>query len=85
MEEQTENGSSYVIVRDGPFYKIKHNTRWVGGSFTEIFRAQRWIDAQLQRAEEKEFKKELKQILKEPDLKKRTRKYNKLCQTKKSS
>lgn len=85
MEEQTENRSSYVIVRDGPFWKIKHSTRWVGGNFTEPSKAQRWIDAQLFIKDEKEFKKELKEILKEPDLKKRTRKYNKLCQTKKSS
>lgn len=85
MEEQKENGSSYIIVRDGPYWKIKHSTRWVGGSFTEKFRAERWIEAKLQTESDKEFKKELKEILKEPDLKKRSRKYNKLCQTKKSS
>lgn len=85
MEESEEVRSSYLIIKDGKFWKVRNVNRWVGGSFTEYNKAAQWVENTLRDKEIKEFNKALKEIKKEPDLKKRSRKYKQLCQSKKYS
>lgn len=81
MEESNQEWKGYLVVRIGRFWKIKNNTQWIGGSFTTLDKAKQWINAQINKGIDKEYKRTLRDIKKEPDIRKRTRRYKELCQT----
>lgn len=85
MEEQTEDRSSLIVVKCGKYWKVRNGNIYYDCSFTEPFRAENFLKMKENEIAEKKFKKALNKIRKEPDIRKRERKYKKLCQTKKSS
>ena len=84
MEESKEERKGYLIVRAGPYWKVRNCNRYVGGTFTMIEKARAWIDATVRINEDKEYKTALRRIRKIKDLKQRAKEYKKLCQTVKS-
>lgn len=84
MEESQEEWKGYIIVKDGPYWKVRNNTRYIGGTFTMLAKARAWIDATIIENQSKEFKTALRRIRKIKDLKERSKEYKKLCQTVKS-
>lgn len=80
MEESNQEWKGYLIIRDGKFWKIRNVNRWVGGSFTTLDKAKQWVNGQVNIAIDKEYNRTLKEIKKEPDLKKRSKRYKELCQ-----
>lgn len=84
MEESKEEWKGYIIVKDGPYWKVRNSTRYIGGTFTMLAKARAWIDATIVENQSKEFKTALRRIRKIKDLKERSKEYKKLCQTVKS-
>lgn len=80
MEESSQEWKGYLIVREGPYWKIRNKTVYVGGTFTLLNKAKEWIDTTVIQTREKEFQKSLKRIRKIVDLKQRSKEYKKLCQ-----
>lgn len=84
MEESKEEWKGYIIVKEGPYWKVRNSTRYIGGTFTMLAKARAWIDATVVEKENKHFQAELRRIRKIKDLKQRTKEYKKLCQTRTS-
>ena len=85
MEESKEEWKGYIIVKDGPYWRVRNCNKYVGGAFNMLDKARRWIDAEVIRHEEKEYQSAIRRIRKIKDLKQRSKEYKKLCQTLKSS
>lgn len=85
MEESQEEWKGYIIVKNGPYWRVRNCNRYVGGTFNMLDKARRWIDAEVIRKEDKEYQTALRRIRKIKDLKQRSKEYKKLCQTLKSS
>lgn len=83
LEESKEEWQGLVIIRDGRFWIIKNTTRYIGGRFTTIDKAKQYINSLRNTQADKEYVRNLKEVRKEPDLKKRKKKYEELCQTQK--
>lgn len=81
LEDSKEEWQGFIIVRDGRFWVIRNNTRYVGGKFTTLDKAKTFINSLKNTQADKEYAKNLREVRKEPDLKKRKRKYEELCQT----
>lgn len=81
LEDSKEEWQGYVIVRDGRFWVIRNTTRYIGGRFTTIDKAKQYINAIKNTQADKEYIKNLREVRKEPDLKKRKKKFEATCQT----
>lgn len=80
MEESQEERKGYLIVRQGPYWKVRNCNRYVGGTFTMLSKARDWVDARAVEDLDKAWKKAIRRLKKIKDLNKRTKEYKKLCQ-----
>lgn len=85
MEESQEEWKGYIIVKDGPYWRVRNCKVYVGGTFNMLDKARKWIDAEVIRKERSEYETALRRIRKIKDLKQRSKEYKKLCQTLQSS
>lgn len=81
VEESKEEWQGFVIVRDGRFWVIKNTTRYIGGRFTTLDKAKQYINSLRNTQADKEYARNLREVRKEPDLKKRRKKFEETCQT----
>lgn len=80
MEESEIVWEGFVILRKGPYWVIKNSTRYVGGTFTNVFEAKKYIQGRIEKEKVKAYKLGLRKIHKMP-INKRKKEYIKLCQT----
>lgn len=80
MEESEIIWEGFVILRKGPYWIIKNSTRYVGGTFTSVFEAKKYIRRRIEEEKIKAYKVDLRKIRKMP-INKRKKEYLKLCQT----
>ena len=80
MEESEIVWEGFVILRKGPYWVIKNSTRYVGGDFTNVFEAKKYIRGRIEKEKIKAYKTNLRKIRKMP-INKRKKEYIKLCQT----
>lgn len=80
MEESEIVWEGFVILRKGPYWVIKNSTRYVGGTFTNLFEAKKYIQGRIEKEKVKAYKVGLRKIHKMP-INKRKKEYIKLCQT----
>lgn len=80
MEESKEEWKGFIIIKQGPYWRVRNCRRWVGGTFTRIEKARLWINAEVNKRRRKFYKSELRRIRKIEDIRKRAREYKKLCQ-----
>lgn len=80
MEESEIIWEGFVILRKGPYWVIKNSTRYVGGTFTNIFEAKKYIRSRIEKEKIRAYNSGLRKIRKMP-IKKRKKEYEKLCQT----
>lgn len=86
MEESDKDWKGYVIVYSHRFYYVRNVNVYVGGAFTTLQKAREYIDRKIiadkTREEKREYNAMIRELKKEPDIGKRTRKYKQLCQAK---
>lgn len=82
MEEQTlEWKKDLLIVRDGRFFKVRNCNTYIGGSFTTLEHAKRFIAGYNNKRIDTIVKKETKKIQKsDKPIKQRMKEYKELCQ-----
>lgn len=84
MEESDTEWKGFVIRYADRCYHVINKTRHVSGRFTTLQKAKAYIDARVSKETNeqalKEYNKQLKIIRAEPDLRKRSRMWKKLCQ-----
>lgn len=80
MEETKEERKGYLIVRQGPYWRVRNGNRYVGGTFTMLSKARDWVDARVNTDYEKAWKRAIIRLKRIKDLNKRTKEYKKLCQ-----
>ena len=82
MEEQTiEWKKDLTIVRDGKFFRVRNCNAYIGGAFTTLEHAKRFINGYNNKRIDKIVKQEIKKI-KQSDkpINKRMKEYKELCQ-----
>ena len=80
MEESQILWKDYLIIRQGPYWVVRNKTRYIGGSFTTLNAAKRFVDAKAEDDRIEAYNKGLREIRKMP-IGKRKKEYEKLCQT----
>lgn len=80
MEESEIVWKDYLIIRKGPYWVVRNSTRYIGGTFTMLSAAKKFIDGKIETDKLKDYKEGLNKIKKMP-LKNRKKEYEKLCQT----
>lgn len=80
MENSETLWKDFVIVRQGPYWVVRNNTRYIGGTFTTLTAAKRFVDERIEDDKLEAYKTGLNQIKKMP-INKRKKEYDKLCQT----
>lgn len=80
MENSETLWKDFVIVRQGPYWVVRNSTRYIGGFFTTLSAAKRYIDARIEDDKLSTYKTGIREIKKMP-INKRKKEYDKLCQT----
>lgn len=80
MEDSQILWKDFIILREGPYWVVRNSTRYVGGTFTTLTAAKRYIDGRVETDKLKEYTAGLNKIKKMP-IKNRKKEYEKLCQT----
>lgn len=80
MEYTQENRQGFVIIKDGPYWIVRKHKRPVGGTFTMLSAAQKYIEKRIEADRQKEYTAGVRRIKKLP-INKRKKEYIKLCQT----
>lgn len=80
MEESQVLWKGFIICRKGPYWIVRNYKKTVGGTFTHLSAAQRFIDGRLETEKLKQYRAGVKKIKKLP-INKRKKEYIKLCQT----
>lgn len=79
MDETTTEWKGYKIVRVGKNFRILNKTQWIDNTFLTRKQAIEWINLELKTNEIKDVKRELNALKREPDIRKRARKYKEIC------
>lgn len=79
MEKQEQIRSSYQIRYKDRFYIVYAGTNNPQGSFTTEAKAKEFIEDRVAVRLEEHYKKLIREMRKEPDLRKRTRMWKKIC------
>jgi hypothetical protein len=79
MEKQEQIRSSYKIRYKDRFYIVYAGAASPQGQFTTEAKAKEFIECRVAERMDKYFKGLIREMRKEPDLKKRTRMWKKIC------
>ena len=82
MEKQEQIRSSYKIRYKDRLYTVYVGKGWPQGYFTTETKAKEFIECKIQERMEKYFKSLIREMRKEPDIRKRTRVWKKICKLK---
>ena len=82
MEKQEQIRASYKIRYKDRLYTVYVGANKPQGYFTTETKAKEFIECKIQERMEKYFKSLIREMLKEPDIRKRTRMCNKICKLK---
>lgn len=80
MEESEVLWKGFVIKRKGPYWIVKNYRRTVGGTFTMLSAAKKYIDSKIEADRLKMYNAGVRKIKKLP-INIRKKEYIKLCQT----
>lgn len=82
MEKQDQIRSSYKIKYQDRLYTVYVGINHPQGYFTTEAKAKEFIECKIQEKMEKYFKSLVREMRKEPDIRKRTRMWKKICKLK---
>ena len=82
MEKQEQIRSSYKIRYKDRLYTVYVGKGWPQGNFTTETKAKEFIESKVVERMDKYFKKLIREMRKEPDIRKRTRMWKNICKLK---
>lgn len=82
MEKQEQIRASYKIRYQDRLYTVYVGTNKPQGYFTTETKAKEFIECKVQEKMEEYFKSLVREMRKEPDIRKRTRMWKKICRLK---
>ena len=82
MEKQEQIRSSYKIIYKDRFYVVYVGRGNLQGYFTTEAKAEEFIECKVVEKLDKYFKSLIREMKKEPDIRKRTRMWKKICKLK---